>query len=79
MAEAIFGVPENRVRVRARDVGGSFGLRGGMYPEQILVLWASQIVGWPVKWTCERSEGLISDHQGPRQRHRCRACARRGR
>ncbi len=64
MAEAIFGVPENRVRVRARDVGGSFGLRGGMYPEQILVLWASQIVGRPVKWTCERSEGLISDHQG---------------
>ena len=64
MAEDIFGVPETRTRVIARDVGGSFGLRGGTYPEQILVQWASEIVGRPVKWTCERSEGLISDHQG---------------
>ena len=64
MAEDIFGVPETRTRVIAPDIGGSFGLRGGTYPEQILVQWASQIVGRPVKWTCERSEGLISDHQG---------------
>ncbi len=64
MAEVVFGVPETRTRVIARDVGGSFGLRGGMYPEQILVQWAAEIVGRPVKWTCERSEGLISDHQG---------------
>ncbi len=64
LARDIFGLPENRVRVIAGDVGGSFGLRGGMYPEQILVLWASRETGRPVKWTCERSEGLISDHQG---------------
>ena len=64
LARDIFRLPENRVRVIANDVGGSFGLRGGMYPEQILVLWASRAVGRPVKWTCERSEGLISDHQG---------------
>ena len=64
LAKDIFRLPENRVRVIANDVGGSFGLRGGMYPEQILVLWASREVGRPVKWTCERSEGLISDHQG---------------
>ena len=64
LARDIFRLPENRVRVIANDVGGSFGLRGGMYPEQILVLWASRETGRPVKWTCERSEGLISDHQG---------------
>ncbi len=64
LARDIFRLPENRVRVIAGDVGGSFGLRGGMYPEQILVLWASRETGRPVKWTCERSEGLISDHQG---------------
>ena len=64
LARDIFGLPENRFRVIAGDVGGSFGLRGGMYPEQILVLWASRETGRPVKWTCERSEGLISDHQG---------------
>ncbi|MCY4549949.1 MAG: xanthine dehydrogenase family protein molybdopterin-binding subunit [Defluviicoccus sp.] len=64
LARHIFRLPENRVRVIAGDVGGSFGLRGGMYPEQILVLWASRETGRPVKWTCERSEGLISDHQG---------------
>ena len=64
LARDIFSLPENRFRVIADDVGGSFGLRGGMYPEQILVLWASRETGRPVKWTCERSEGLISDHQG---------------
>ncbi len=64
MAEDIFGVPETGLRVRVRDIGGSFGLRGGTYPEQILLLWASERVGRPVKWTCGRSEALISDHHG---------------
>ena len=64
LAEDVFGAPETAIRVVARDVGGSFGLRGGAYPEQILVLWASEAIGRPVKWTCERSEGLVSDHHG---------------
>lgn len=64
LADEIFGVPEADIRVVARDIGGSFGLRGGMYPEQILVMWASKIVERPVKWLADRSEGFISDCHG---------------
>ena len=59
----IFREPANRFRVVAHDVGGSFGMKGSVYPEQILVLWASRIVGRPVKWVAERTEGFLSDHQ----------------
>lgn len=64
MATQIFRVAEHDVRVIAGDIGGSFGLRGSVYPEQVLVLWASEKVGRPVKWVAERSEGHLSDFQG---------------
>ncbi|MCW5691946.1 MAG: xanthine dehydrogenase family protein molybdopterin-binding subunit [Pseudolabrys sp.] len=60
---AIFREPANRFRVVAHDVGGSFGMKGSVYPEQVLVLWASRLTGRPVKWVAERSEGFLSDHQ----------------
>ncbi|MEE8332905.1 MAG: molybdopterin cofactor-binding domain-containing protein, partial [Alphaproteobacteria bacterium] len=41
--------------------GGSYGLRGSVYPEMILMLWAAKRVGRPVKWLAERSESHISD------------------
>ncbi len=61
---AIFGIEEENVRYIARDVGGNFGTRNAFYPEFALVAWASRKVGRPVKWTCERSESFLSDHQG---------------
>ena len=64
LATKILHVAEHDVRVIAGDIGGSFGMRGGTYPEQVLVLWASKRVGRPVKWTCERSEGHLTDNQG---------------
>ena len=64
MALEVFGVAEQDVRVIAGDVGGSFGLRGSVYPEQVLVMWASRRVGKPVKWTAERSEAHLCDYQG---------------
>ena len=64
MATQIFNVAEQDVRVIAGDVGGSFGLRGSVYPEQVLVMWASEKVGRPVKWVAERSEGHLTDYQG---------------
>ena len=64
MALEVFGVAEQDVRVIAGDVGGSFGLRGSVYPEQVLVMWASRRVGRPVKWTAERSEAHLCDYQG---------------
>jgi carbon-monoxide dehydrogenase large subunit len=59
-----FGLPENRLRVIARDVGGGFGMKGSLFPEEVLVLWAAQRTGRAVKWTAERSESLIVDAHG---------------
>ena len=64
LANRFLRLPEARVRVVADDVGGSFGLRGGTYPEQVLVVWAAGLVGRPVKWVAERSEGFVSDYHG---------------
>jgi|MEHZ01.4.fsa_nt_MEHZ011037588.1_3 carbon-monoxide dehydrogenase large subunit len=64
MTKHVFGIPEHSMRLIAGDVGGSFGMKGGLYIEVPLVAWASKHVGRPVKWTCERSEGHISDDQG---------------
>jgi len=61
LAEHVFKVPEHKVRVITGDVGGSFGMKHGGYPEYLACLWASARVGRPVKWVCDRSEGLLSD------------------
>ena len=45
-------------------MGGGFGTRGGCQPEYSLSLWASEVVGRPVKWIAERSEGVMTDEQG---------------
>ena len=52
------------MRVVVTDVGGGFGVRGAAYPEDVCVLWASRRLARPVRWTAERSEGLISDLHG---------------
>ncbi len=57
-------VPEHKLRVVAPDVGGGFGSKIFHYAEELLVLWASQRVGRPVKWTAERSESFLSDAHG---------------
>jgi carbon-monoxide dehydrogenase large subunit len=62
LAENVFGLPEHRFRLVSGDVGGSFGMRGGTYLENVLVLWASKRVGRPVKWISERGEAFVSDN-----------------
>ncbi len=59
---SIFGTPE--IRVVTQDVGGAFGPRSYLYPEQVAVLWAARRLGRPVRWTSERSEAFVSDFQG---------------
>lgn len=63
LADQIFKVPQSRVRVLCDNMGGGFGMKGGCYPEYALALWAAEIVGRPVRWIAERSEGLMSDEQ----------------
>jgi carbon-monoxide dehydrogenase large subunit len=61
---AALGVPDERLRLVIRDVGGNFGTRGQIFVEQMLVAWAARKTGRPVKWTSDRSEALLSDFQG---------------
>jgi aerobic carbon-monoxide dehydrogenase large subunit len=60
----ILRVEKEAVRVVTQDVGGSFGTRAYLHPEQAVVVWAARRLGRPVKWTAERSEAFISDFQG---------------
>lgn len=60
----VLGLPENKVRVVSRDVGGGFGSKIYHYTEEALVTWASKLIGRPVKWTAERSESFLTDAHG---------------
>ena len=60
---AMFGLAPENVRVVSRDVGGGFGPRNMMYPEFVVVCWASQRTGRPVKWRGDRSEAFVTDYQ----------------
>src|SRR6201993_588577 len=56
--------PENKLRVIAPDVGGGFGSKIYIYPEEMVCLWASKKVGRPIKWTGDRSESFLTDAHG---------------
>src|SRR5262249_39686263 len=53
-----------QVRVVAKDVGGSFGMKSGAYPEDVLVLYAARKLGRPVRWLSERRESFLADDHG---------------
>src|SRR5450759_2749506 len=57
-------VPEDRIEVIARDVGGGFGSRSMGYPEYCAVMMAARTTGRPVKWVSTRSEAFLSDTHG---------------
>lgn len=56
-------IPEHKLQVISPAVGGSFGIKGNFPVEVSTVVWASKLVGRPVKWTATRSEALMSDTQ----------------
>ena len=58
------GIPQEKLRVHAHDVGGGFGIRGEAYSEYCSLLLAAKKVGRPVKWVSTRSETHLSDHHG---------------
>ena len=60
----LVGIPEDRVRVIAPEVGGGFGSKLNIYAEEIGCAWASRKLGRPVKWIETRSEGLMVTHHG---------------
>jgi carbon-monoxide dehydrogenase large subunit len=60
----ILGLPPEKVRVISPDVGGGFGMKAGLYPEQCCVLMAAKITGRPVRWSSDRTEAFLADHHG---------------
>ncbi|HXX10476.1 MAG TPA: xanthine dehydrogenase family protein molybdopterin-binding subunit [Burkholderiales bacterium] len=64
LAEAILKVPMDRVRVRVPDVGGGFGMKTMLYPEDAVCAYAARKVGKPVHWRASRSEEFLAASHG---------------
>jgi carbon-monoxide dehydrogenase large subunit len=64
MLGVTLGLPEHKLRVIAPDVGGGFGGKLQVIPEEILATLVARRMGKPVKWTETRSESLVSGHHG---------------
>jgi len=61
---AVLGMAGHQIRVAAPDVGGGFGGKGSLYPEEIFVCAAARRLARPVKWTSDRMEDLTCNSQG---------------
>jgi len=64
MANDILKVPPERLRIITGNVGGSFGMKAGAYPEYACILHAAKALGRPVKWTDDRTGSFLSDCHG---------------
>src|SRR5207247_1190236 len=58
------GIPESALRVVSPDVGGGFGYKGKLYPEESIVAWAARRLRRPVRWIATRAESFLADNQG---------------
>jgi carbon-monoxide dehydrogenase large subunit len=58
------GLPADNIRVLAPDVGGGFGAKGSLYPEELFVCAAARTLQRPVKWTSDRLEDFAASSQG---------------
>src|SRR5687768_9819525 len=64
MCAFVLGIPENKVRVIAPDVGGGFGSKIFLYNEEVVCSWASRKLKRPVRWTSSRREAYVTDAHG---------------
>ena len=64
MAALTLGLPEHKLRVIAPDVGGGFGGKIAVLPEEMLAITIAQRLGKPVKWTESRSDCMLTAHHG---------------
>jgi carbon-monoxide dehydrogenase large subunit len=64
LAEFVFKLPPERIRLHAPDVGGGFGTKNFLYPEWILLLWAARQLGRAVRWEADRAEEFVASAQG---------------
>lgn len=64
LADSVFRIPRDNLRVSIPDVGGGFGMKNVLYPEWVLVLYASRRLRRPVKWIGDRNEDFIASVHG---------------
>ncbi len=64
MTAFVLGLPEHKVRVIAPDVGGGFGSKIFLYPEDVALTWAAKQINRNIKWVAERSESFLTDAHG---------------
>jgi carbon-monoxide dehydrogenase large subunit len=64
LAEGVFKVPPQQIRVLTHDVGGGFGMKVQAYAEYAAVLYAARRLGRPVKWRASRVESFLADTHG---------------
>jgi len=64
LAEGVLKVPAEKVRVLVGDVGGGFGMKTQIYPEDAVCAWAARKVGRPVHWRASRSDEFLSGNHG---------------
>lgn len=74
---AMTGLPEHRVEFPRGDVGGSFGVKGELYPEDLLIPWAAVRTGLPVRWIEDRAEHVVATNHSRGQAWRVRLTADR--
>ncbi len=60
----VMGVPQDKMRLITGHVGGSFGMKGSVFPEYVCLMHAARELDRPVKWTDQRSDSFTSDHHG---------------
>jgi carbon-monoxide dehydrogenase large subunit len=58
----LLNFPEEKIRVIAPDVGGGFGEKGGVFPEDLAVTYLSLQLGRPIKWVADRQENMLGFH-----------------
>jgi len=64
LCDAVLGIPREQVRVMVSDVGGGFGMKTGLYPEDAAVAFAARTLRRPVKWIADRSEEFLATTHG---------------
>ena len=64
LANGVFRIPRENLRVSIPDVGGGFGMKNVLYPEYVLVLWAARRLGRQVQWIGDRSEDFVASAHG---------------
>jgi aerobic carbon-monoxide dehydrogenase large subunit len=57
------GMPESALRIISPDVGGGFGYKGKLYPEEGIIAWAARRLPRPVRWVATRAESFLADNQ----------------